>query len=98
MKINLSFSDLVGSQYLLNISLRILNLHLFASTEFVPQIIRFLENDRKPRLQRYAASAVMEIAYGSSEDVEVLVRCDVIPKLVRLIDSKFNFMREEVIL
>ena len=96
MKINQSLSNLVGLQYLF-LFIRISNLYLFVATGFVLQIVRFLGSDRRPRLQRYAASAVIEIAYSNSEHVKVLVHGGVIPKLVRLIDSKSNFVRNEAI-
>ena len=96
MKINLSFSNQVGVQYLFLFT-RTSILCLSVSTGFVPKIVGFLGNDRNPRLQRYAASAAIEIAYGTTDHVKVLIAYGAVPKLVRLIDSKSNFVRNEVI-
>lgn len=61
----------------------------------VPTIVKFLERDDNPSLQREAAWALSNIAMGTSEDIEVIIQNGGVPLLCQLLDSGSDDVREK---
>ena len=61
----------------------------------VPRLIEFLSHSRHPTLQFEAAWALTNIVSGTSEHVEACVKLGLVPKMIELLDSSNEDVREQ---